>query len=46
MLDRPRDSRRHAATARQRTYRRLRDGTTPVTIEVDAAIVTMLVGTG
>jgi hypothetical protein len=45
VLVRPRPAaERRAATARQRRYRaRLKSGTMPITIEIDAAIVTMLV---
>jgi hypothetical protein len=36
-----------AATQRQRRYRRrLRDGTMPVTVDIDASVVSMLVETG
>jgi hypothetical protein len=48
MLHRPTraDRRRPAATRRQQRYRRrLRDGVMPITVEVDAAIVDLLVET-
>jgi hypothetical protein len=47
MLDRPTRDRRQAATRRQRRYRRRqRDGSMPITIDVDGPIVAMLVATG
>jgi hypothetical protein len=50
MLHRPRPNRRSTATARatarqRRFRRRQRDGTMPIQIEIDAAIVTMLLET-
>jgi hypothetical protein len=42
MLERP-ASRRQAATRRQRRYRRrLRDGSMPITVDVDGPIVSLL----
>jgi hypothetical protein len=46
MLERLPAERRRAATARQRRYRaRLKSGTMPVTVEIDATIVNMLIAT-